>query len=511
MLINLHMIGDSLSFAPGRHLLSDPVLRDLEKPEISTRAQLREDTVYVLDPRWLERGGEIPIGTKLFFCAPPPEDPRLNALDYLYAPVPMEPVELLQELYRVFARFNGWELNLHRALLKKDPLQALGDCSLDFLRNPAGLYTSSFFILRFWEKKVPGVEPFYQAEDKGAYICPEHANLLLMSSEFVDSWNTDGPQFLPAVDGDDFTCLYQNISLYGMKLARVVLNDHVYPYLDSDLPILDFFSQFVTRALMADSTPYLTAHPPYLDECLLKLAAGESYDEAGLNAAAVSFGWEPEDPYICARVLAPQDNSVGSIGHACMRLEALFKGSCVLRTDTDILMLVNLRTAGQSRDQVICSLPYVQRDYLMKIGYSYEFRDIRNLPVHYAQAGIALELGQEVDPHIWTYRFESYALRYGTRNAVGSLDAKSLCHPGLLKLLEYDREKGRNFANTLRVYLESNMSVTQTIRKVYLQRASFQYQLQKILEITDANLEDFDTRLHILLSFRLLDQEKDTE
>jgi len=511
MQINMYMISDQLSFSPGRHLLSDPVLRDLEKPEISTCAQMQKDTVYVLDPMWLERDGEIPIGTKLFFSAQPPEDPRLEALDYLYAPDPMAPVELLQELYSVFARFNCWELDLHRALLKKDPLQALGDCSLDFLRNPAGLYTCSFFVLRFWEKNVPGVDNLYLPEDRGAYICSEHANLLLMSSEFVDSWNSDGPQFLPAVDGDDFTCLYQNISLYGMKLARVVLNDHVYPFRDSDLPVLDFFSQFITRALMADSTPYLTAHPPYLDDCLLKLAAGEVYDEAGLNAAAVSFGWEPEDTYICARVLAPQDNSIGSIGHACMRLEALFKGSCVLRTDADILMLVNLRTAGQSRDQVICSLPYVQREYLMKIGYSYEFRDIHNLPVHYVQAGIALEMGQEFDPHIWTYRFESYALRYGTRNAVGRLNAKSMCHPGLLKLLDYDREKRRNFANTLRVYLENNMSVTQTIRKVYLQRASFQYQLQKIVEITDVNLEDFQTRLHLLLSFQLLDMEKDYE
>ena len=147
----------------------------------------------------------------------------------------------------------------------------------------------------------------------------------------------------------------------------------------------------------------------------------------------------------------------------------------------------------------------------MKIGYSYEFDGIQNLPAYYAQAGIALELGAEYDPHLWTYRFETYALRYCLRNASGNLNAQSLCHPGLLKLLEYDKSKGRNFAHTLRVYLESNMSVTQTIRKVYLQRASFQYQLQKILEITDANLENFETRLHLILSFQLLDMEKNLE
>lgn len=147
----------------------------------------------------------------------------------------------------------------------------------------------------------------------------------------------------------------------------------------------------------------------------------------------------------------------------------------------------------------------------MKISYSYEFSGIHQLPMYYIQAGIAMEYGQKEDPHIWTYRFESYALHYCLNNAAGQLDAKSLCHPGLVKLLDYDREKGRNFSNTLRVYLENNMSVTQTIRKIYLQRASFQYQLQKIQEITDADLDNFETRLYILLSFRILDMDREAE
>lgn len=510
MLINLYMLRDFLPFDAGAHLIADPVERTLRIAAISSMDSVQRDTLYILTPSDYVPG-KVPLGTRLFFTEEPPPDPSLNELEYLYCLEPADRVGVLQTVYGVFQQFNDWELALLRALNQEDALQALGDCSLDMLRNPAGLYTASFFILRFWEKRRPGYTPLYQPEDRGTYIEEDSVNELLLSSRFVQSWYTTGPQLFPAMDGQNFSCLYENISLYGKNLARIVVNDETFPFRDSDFPILDFFSQFIRHALEADRTPYLTSHPPFLDETLLQLASGKPYDEGTLISAILAFGWKPEDSFVCARVNAPQDQSIGSIRHACMRLEAMLKGCCVLKTNEDIMMLVNLRTVGQTRDQVICSLPYLQREYLMKISYSYEFSGIQQLPVYYIQAGIAMEYGQKEDPHIWTYRFENYALCYCLRNASGRLDARSLCHPGLVKLLDYDRERGRNFSNTLRVYLENNMSVTQTIRKIYLQRASFQYQLQKIQEITDANLDDFETRLHILLSFRILDMERETE
>lgn len=257
----------------------------------------------------------------------------------------------------------------------------------------------------------------------------------------------------------------------------------------------------------SDQSPYLTTHPPYLDEALLQLASGKPYNAAVFDAVSISFGWSAKDAFVCACVIAPQDQSIGSVDHACMRLENLFKGSCVLPNGSNILMLVNLSTAGLSRDQVISSLLYLQREYVMKIGYSYEFQGIENLRLYYLQASLALELGQKFDSHIWIYRFETYTLRYALLNSLETLNAIQLCHPGLIKLLNYDKEKNRNFAHTLRVYLENNMSVTHAMKKEHLQRASFQYRLQKIQEIMHVNLDLYETRLHLLLSFQWLDLE----
>ncbi|MDO5399749.1 MAG: helix-turn-helix domain-containing protein [Eubacteriales bacterium] len=511
MLLNLYLIHDYLPFASGNHLLSDPVLRTLEKTAVLHANEiLCESTLYIVDPKWLMTNVSLSSGIKLFFTAPPEDDSRLSNIDYLYALEAIDPVDLLQELFAVFQKFNAWELNLHRAMLREDPLQSLGDCSLEFFRNPCGLYTSSFYILCYWEDPLRKT-PLFQKEDRNSYLPDEDTRVLLMHQKFIDSWRTEGPQLLPSVDGDNFTCLYQNIPICGMNLARVVLNDSAYPFRTSDYAIIDFFTQFVTRILEMDNTPQLSSHPPFLDDLLLSLAHAEPCDESQLSAATLTYGWNLCDKFLCARVLTPQDTSIGSLSNACMRLETQIKGCCVLKDERSLLMLINLSAANQSRDQVISSLPYIQREYLLKFGYSNEFRDLRNLHQHYLQAGVALDCGEETDPHLWTYCFENYALQYALRNAQGILDAKTICHPGLLKLLEYDQSKGRNFAGTLRAYLENNMSVSQTIRKVFLQRASFQYQLQKILEITGANLDHFDTRMYLMLSYQLLDMEQERE
>ena len=134
-------------------------------------------------------------------------------------------------------------------------------------------------------------------------------------------------------------------------------------------------------------------------------------------------------------------------------------------------------------------------------------RTAGNLPQYYKQADIALRLGSKYEGMRWTHPFEQYALRYVADECTKVLQPETLCIQGLRKLMEYDKEKNRNYTDTLRVYLENNMNVAVTIRKIYMQRATFLYQLKKIEEISGLNLKDYNTRLYLMLSYLLLDKE----
>lgn len=46
--------------------------------------------------------------------------------------------------------------------------------------------------------------------------------------------------------------------------------------------------------------------------------------------------------------------------------------------------------------------------------------------------------------------------------------------------MEYDKKHQRSLTKALQVFLEQNMNIAKTIRILYLQRATFLYQAQRI-------------------------------
>jgi DNA-binding PucR family transcriptional regulator len=76
----------------------------------------------------------------------------------------------------------------------------------------------------------------------------------------------------------------------------------------------------------------------------------------------------------------------------------------------------------------------------------------------------------------------------------------------LLRLRRHDQEQGTDYVSVLRVYLENNMSAVQTQKILRLHRNTFYFKLNRLKEILDMNLEDFNTRLYLMLAFRLIDE-----
>ncbi|MCD8198083.1 MAG: helix-turn-helix domain-containing protein [Lachnospiraceae bacterium] len=147
------------------------------------------------------------------------------------------------------------------------------------------------------------------------------------------------------------------------------------------------------------------------------------------------------------------------------------------------------------------------REFMLRAGISIEFQDLARLPYYFNQASIALDLGSRYDSTLWSYRFEHYMLSYVAEQCMQELDAEALCPIGLLKLREYCREKGRDYDVTLRIFLENNMSIANTIRKIHMQRATFLYQLNKIQKIMGVDLQNYETRLQLMIAYQLLDKE----
>lgn len=95
-------------------------------------------------------------------------------------------------------------------------------------------------------------------------------------------------------------------------------------------------------------------------------------------------------------------------------------------------------------------------------------------------------------------------LQYMLENSKGQLSTPAIVHPRLYRLMVYDKKKGTSLCELLRVYLENNMSTTQSARKLYIHKNTFLYRLAKVKEIMDLDFSDPDVRLMLLLQLRIV-------
>ena len=79
-----------------------------------------------------------------------------------------------------------------------------------------------------------------------------------------------------------------------------------------------------------------------------------------------------------------------------------------------------------------------------------------------------------------------------------------LCCPGLIRLMEYDAAHGTEYTAALRTFVEEKYSVTHTADKLFVHRTTLLKHLKKIDDITNLDLDDWNTRLHLALSFQFL-------
>ena len=96
-------------------------------------------------------------------------------------------------------------------------------------------------------------------------------------------------------------------------------------------------------------------------------------------------------------------------------------------------------------------------------------------------------------------------LLWGTREAAQVLAA---CHPDARRLWQAKQDGEPMLYDTLRAYLDLERGANRTAAALSIHKNTLFYRLHKLEEMLTADLEDPLTRLHLQLSFRILEQQK---
>jgi sugar diacid utilization regulator len=111
--------------------------------------------------------------------------------------------------------------------------------------------------------------------------------------------------------------------------------------------------------------------------------------------------------------------------------------------------------------------------------------------------------------HIFSkmYRFDDIALDYLLDRCRGELPKELVCARRILSLKQFDELHNTDYFHTLQVYVKNHLNAVQTAKLLFIHRSTFLYRMEKIKEILHIDLDDYDTLLYVMITFKIMESD----
>ncbi len=142
-------------------------------------------------------------------------------------------------------------------------------------------------------------------------------------------------------------------------------------------------------------------------------------------------------------------------------------------------------------------------DVVMSWGIGENHIGIKTFHKSFLDASTALDIcyGQSGPGHRSTY--SKTGIYRVLQMIANNIELQEITQSTISELSDYDKQRGLNLTNTLKVYIKNQGNVSQTARELNLHRQSLLYRLKKIEVLTNRSLVDTDDLFLLDLSIRL--------
>lgn len=181
-------------------------------------------------------------------------------------------------------------------------------------------------------------------------------------------------------------------------------------------------------------------------------------------------------------------------------------GDCHSLVNKGALLFVIERDAGvlrADRPELAELEAYLRRHGLVG-GLSNPFSEISALGTFCKQAEKAIFYANDVRKATGALsRFRDYIIDYLLEYCAAGFDLKTLRHPAIDTLLDYDAKMKTDYLETLRVYLANVGNMAKTAQELGVHYNTVKYRMQSIEQIAGISLKDSVTLLTLSLAFRI--------
>ena len=184
-------------------------------------------------------------------------------------------------------------------------------------------------------------------------------------------------------------------------------------------------------------------------------------------------------------------------------LQRLLPESTVFLYGNHIKLIVHVHDQSTRNAMILSELRDFCQGRDLLAGVSQTSWRLKNLAARHAQAMKALELGRLLGGTGPLFHYDTYSVYHCLELCAPQINLLQLCHSAVLTLEMYDRENGTELLGTLHAYLSCHQNLSEAAASLFIHRNTLSKRLDRINDLILADLDDPNTRLHLLVTCML--------
>lgn len=476
--------------------------KELISPLIYNSQTLNDNYIYIINCENINNF--IESGNNTAICIGTPENlDKYKKIDLIIVENIANDYNILNELILIFSKYNQWESSINDIAYKYLNIQEIFTLSDSIFLEPMYLIDNDLNYIAY--NKTYSNDKNLNSETPNT-IPLSIANNIKLETDFNIKSNHDDILINKSFYDDSITLCF-NIKINRIFKARLVYILNNEKHLHSKKFIFIHFAKFLQKTYIHyNYTPYKSNYHPQLHVLIQDLlSSNKNIDNFDVEFHLNKFGWKVNNTYIVILIKFIKSSEVNWFGsYFSNQLEYKLENSCAINTSDGIILVINKSISQNSNENLQQELPYLLRESLCKAGISNTFSSFTSLPTYYKQAEIALSIGEILNETIWCHHFKDYALHYMTLKSLGEFKPLEICHNGLLRLRDYDKQKNTEYYKTLYTFIFYKYNTSHAANALFIHRTTLISRLTKIFEISSIDLDDYNTRLYLMISFYIL-------
>ena len=427
-------------------------------------------------------------GSPLLFCQNQNDRIYLNTSDAQ---------RVMNCIFETMERYSIWDNHMIELLAATDSVQDLFDATEHMITQPIFL-VDIMQRMQGHSKKYPmgTVDPQWDAMLRDGSCDIEYLKKINESNplrfDLRGLYTYEEPLF-------DHPCYSYNFFVNNIWSGKALILNHTGQITKGELDTFCMFCDYINRWYQI----HVRAQDSLLLDTLLVRAINDPRaDNMELQRKLTLLGWTEGDSLLFVKLDAPSQ-PFGINSHLCRTINGSFSAQYATNTDTSVCMLCNI--SKQPQDELMHRL-----SPLLNVSKCYGTTGIP-FTIHdsvYENWSFVEQISEYCPKEVGhIYDGMDYTLPYIMHQMQHTI-LPAVLHPALGFLREYDSQHHSNLYDTLYAYLKNERSPLATARNTHLHRNTLAYRLNRLGEILPYDLDDFQTRMHILISFQIAEQER---